>query len=165
MRGYRKIYEEHYGVKIPKGHHIHHKDMNHGNDDPLNLEALTPDEHAQKHGFMNNFIMAQARATDLASTRNRGRLLTEAHRQRISESMVGKKKSIEHNKRVSDSMMGNTNCAGKKNALGNRHTTETKARISATIRSQKTSCPHCKKVGGTNGMTRWHFDNCKKRVV
>jgi hypothetical protein len=22
-------------------------------------------------------------------------------------------------------------------------------------------CPHCGKTGGINGMTRWHFDNCK----
>ena len=22
-------------------------------------------------------------------------------------------------------------------------------------------CPHCHKVGGVNGMTRFHFDNCK----
>jgi len=61
---YRKIYEQHYGVKIPKGYHVHHKDMNHANDDPLNLEALHPDEHAKKHGFLNNFIMAGANAEE-----------------------------------------------------------------------------------------------------
>jgi len=66
---YKKIYEEYYGVKVLKGMHIHHKDMNHENNDPLNLEMLTPDEHAQKHGFLNNFIMAQARACDLAVQR------------------------------------------------------------------------------------------------
>ena len=27
----------------------------------------------------------------------------------------------------------------------------------------KSSCPHCKKVGQTNAMKRWHFDNCKER--
>ena len=25
----------------------------------------------------------------------------------------------------------------------------------------KITCPHCNKVGGTNVMKRWHFDNCK----
>ena len=63
MANYRKIYERHYGP-IPKGYHIHHRDMNHENDDPLNLEALDKDVHAQKHGFLNNFIMAQSTALE-----------------------------------------------------------------------------------------------------
>lgn len=63
---YRKIYEEYTGVKIPKGYHIHHIDGNHNNNDPKNLEMLTPDEHAKKHGFLNNFIMAQATACEKA---------------------------------------------------------------------------------------------------
>ena len=48
MKIYRKIYEEHYG-SIPKGYHIHHIDFNHNNNDPSNLEALTPEEHGKKH--------------------------------------------------------------------------------------------------------------------
>jgi hypothetical protein len=79
MPHYRKIYEQYYGVKIPKGYHIHHKDMNHGNDDPLNLEALTPDEHAQKHGLLNNFIMAQQKANDRAININRIRMIGNTH--------------------------------------------------------------------------------------
>jgi HNH endonuclease len=70
MSNYRKIYEQHYGP-IPKGHHIHHKDMNHSNDDPLNLEALAPDEHAQKHGFLNNFLMAQSTAIERSVAANK----------------------------------------------------------------------------------------------
>jgi len=23
------------------------------------------------------------------------------------------------------------------------------------------TCPHCGKIGGASGMTRWHFDKCK----
>lgn len=45
---YRKIYKEHYG-EIPKGHHIHHIDFNAYNNDPSNLIALTPEEHAKIH--------------------------------------------------------------------------------------------------------------------
>ncbi len=26
----------------------------------------------------------------------------------------------------------------------------------------KTTCPHCMKIGQTNAMQRWHFDNCKE---
>ena len=28
----------------------------------------------------------------------------------------------------------------------------------------KATCPHCGKEGGKSVMTRWHFDNCKKKV-
>lgn len=24
------------------------------------------------------------------------------------------------------------------------------------------TCPHCNKPGGTSGMKRWHFNNCKE---
>ena len=30
---------------------------------------------------------------------------------------------------------------------------------------QKIECPHCEKIGGISQMKRWHFENCKKRVV
>jgi hypothetical protein len=50
---HRKIYKEHHGP-IPEGYHIHHKDLNHKNNDPENLEALSPDDHAKKHGFFSN---------------------------------------------------------------------------------------------------------------
>lgn len=29
----------------------------------------------------------------------------------------------------------------------------------------KSICPHCKKTGKFLSMKRWHFDNCKKRVI
>jgi len=45
---YRKIYREHYG-EIPAGYHIHHIDGNALNNDPKNLIAVTPEEHAKLH--------------------------------------------------------------------------------------------------------------------
>lgn len=45
---YRKIYKEHYG-EIPEGYHIHHIDFNPLNNDPSNLIAVTPEEHAKIH--------------------------------------------------------------------------------------------------------------------
>lgn len=45
---YRKIYREHYG-EIPEGYHIHHIDFNPYNNDPKNLVAVTPEEHAKIH--------------------------------------------------------------------------------------------------------------------
>ena len=45
---YRKIYEDYYG-KIPEGFHIHHIDFNPLNNDPKNLIALSPEDHAKIH--------------------------------------------------------------------------------------------------------------------
>lgn len=45
---YRKIYEKCYG-KIPQGYHIHHIDFNPYNNDPTNLLAVSPEEHAKIH--------------------------------------------------------------------------------------------------------------------
>lgn len=28
----------------------------------------------------------------------------------------------------------------------------------------KIECPHCGKIGGSNNMKRWHFDNCKVKL-
>lgn len=48
MSIYRRIYTQHFGP-IPKGYHIHHKDGNHSNNDPLNLVAITAKEHYDIH--------------------------------------------------------------------------------------------------------------------
>lgn len=61
---YRKIYENYYRVKIPKGYHIHHIDGNAENNDPLNLECLSPEDHAQKHEHMRNFVSAAKSASE-----------------------------------------------------------------------------------------------------
>lgn len=86
MGNYRKIYEQYYGVKIPKGYHIHHKDMNHENDDPLNLEALDKDVHAQKHGFLTNLLMKSNAA--------KGCKHSVESRKRRSEFMKGNKRAL-----------------------------------------------------------------------
>jgi hypothetical protein len=100
MTNYRKIYEHYYGIRIPKGYHIHHKDMNHGNNDPLNLECLHKDVHAQRHGFLTNFLMAQASASELGARISSIKNLGNKHN-------LGRKHLIEQNKTHSEFMKGN----------------------------------------------------------
>lgn len=39
------------------------------------------------------------------------------------------------------------------------------AKISAGARNRKKlECPHCKKIGDSSNMKRWHFDNCKEKA-
>lgn len=90
---YRKIFEDFNGVKIPKGYHIHHIDGNHNNNNPENLEMLTPDEHAKKHGFLNNFIMAQSKACEKAVSS----LRKKENREKMSVSL---KNSLRHKEAI-----------------------------------------------------------------
>ena len=83
-RIYRKIYEEYHKIKIPKGWHIHHIDGNCGNNDISNLEMLSPDEHAKKHGHISNWIMSQKKANDLAIQK----LKTPEMRNKMRQSML-----------------------------------------------------------------------------
>lgn len=39
----------------PKTHHVHHKDHNYKNNDPLNLESISIAEHMKHHGNAGNF--------------------------------------------------------------------------------------------------------------
>lgn len=43
------VWESHNGRRVPRGYHVHHKDENPLNNDPLNLEVVTPKEHARRH--------------------------------------------------------------------------------------------------------------------
>jgi hypothetical protein len=64
--------------------------------------------------------------------------LSEAHKQAISQSQLGKINSEE---------------------------TKDKMNKSKTGKSFKLSiCPHCNKSGGINNMKRWHFENCKNVI-
>lgn len=49
MANYRKIYEEYHGVTLTPDIDIHHIDGDRMNNAPENLEALTREEHIQRH--------------------------------------------------------------------------------------------------------------------
>ena len=161
---YRKIYERHYGP-IPKGFHVHHKDLNHENDDPLNLEALHPDDHANKHGFLNNFIMAQSTAIERSIiTRKQQRWKTQKSQDMKGNTNGkgnrGKIHTNEHKHKACVSMLG------KRNGVGSIRTEKWKQSQSELKRGKskpRIDCPHCHASGGAPVMIRWHFQNCRKR--
>ena len=75
---------------------------------------------------------------------NKGRKFSEAHVENMRQSRLGKpskKKGIPANPKSI-------------------------AKMVQTIRANPWTCPHCNKVGFNNGTgTRWHFDNCKEKVL
>jgi len=76
---------------------------------------------------------------------NTGKTLTEEHRNKISESSTGHKKSEETKKRMKKPKTDDHN---KKNS-------EARSKV------ESVTCPYCDKVGDPGVMSRWHFDNCK----
>ena len=87
---HRLIYEEFWGVKLPKEIHIHHKDKNKKNNCILNLEALPESKHIQKHnsGENNPFY---------------GETHTDESKQKMSFNKKGKKFTLQHKLHLSES--------------------------------------------------------------
>jgi|SaaInlStandDraft_2_1057019.scaffolds.fasta_scaffold142575_1 hypothetical protein len=90
------------------------------------------------------------------SKTQQGRTLTEEHKANIKKSMkgviqrrvwtkeqktaksveqTGRKRTVEHIENLKDSLKG--------------------------LKRKIVECTHCGQLGGANGMSRWHFDNCK----
>lgn len=70
---YRKIYEQHHGP-IPDGYQIHHIDCNHENNDPSNLVAVTPEEHARLHIESNTMYRGADPTTWISGASQAGKL-------------------------------------------------------------------------------------------
>lgn len=75
---------------------------------------------------------------------NKGRLFTDEHRFRLSQSQIG-----------------NTKSKGCKRSL------ETRQRMSESAKKPqaKKTCPYCGMTGGASNMTRYHFENCKRKSM
>jgi len=77
-------------------------------------------------------------------------------RQKISERLKGRKFSDEHRQKLSESMMGRT--------PWNKGKPNPHARTDHMNNMPPVECPHCGKQGAKGAMVRWHFNNCKKSV-
>jgi ribosomal protein L17 len=123
--------------------------MNHENDDPLNLEALHPDEHAKRHGFLSNWIMAQARATVKESTKlaRAESLRTPESRAKARLRMLGKQIALGKKHTVKQRQARSSRMCGNKRALGARYKhTEEQNIIWAKIRLGVKRGPYKKKL-------------------
>lgn len=77
-------------------------------------------------------------ARDKISQGNTGKVRSEEFKKNVGDFWRGKERPEEHSQHLSESLQGNQNCLGKQNALGYKHTEETKQRIAEAIRGKTT---------------------------
>jgi hypothetical protein len=181
MSIYRRIYEQNHGP-IPRdeegrSYDIHHIDGNRKNNDPSNLVAVSIIEHYNIHKKQHDWnacvrILARINVpanllSHLASKGAKKRIIEGNHHfvnsewqramslrqvERGDHPLVGGEVQRRTNKKRLDD--------GTHHLLGPH--SNMKMLAEGKHPSQiKIKCPHCGKVGGSNIMKRWHFDNCK----
>lgn len=83
---------------------------------------------------------------------NSGRKLTQAHREAISATSKGHKKSDETKARMSKAFKGR------------QYSDEMKRKLSiSSLNRKKDNCIHCGKLTDTSNLARWHNDKCKMK--
>lgn len=83
---HRLIWEDFYGCKVPKGYVVHHKNGDKLCNCILNLQLMRNSEHSKLH--------------------NKGKILSEEHKQKISESLTGRTISDETKLKISKAHSG-----------------------------------------------------------
>lgn len=96
---------------------------------------------------------------------NRGKVMSPESRAKISASKIGVSNgphSEETKQKIRDSNTGKPGLCGSQNGMyGKKHSEETRMKMSKPRTLSYLECPHCGKVGATNNMRRYHFDNCR----
>ena len=150
-------------------------------EDGLNL-TLTNSEEKKK-------IFSQE-VRDRISKTQKGKTLTLEHRQKLSEARKqlpdeikkangyankGRVVSKDLRARISNTMQGITRSEKTKQKMRKPKSESHRLNISLAhtgkpslikgVPDEIVTCPHCQKPGGNSGMKRWHFDNCKKKLL
>lgn len=103
----------------------------------------------------------------------KGKKLSEETKRKISESSKGKTISQESIDKARESKKKSGKNQGESHwTYGKQRDEETRRKISEALKGksynvgykhEKRVCPHCNLEGAGGNMTRFHFDNCKKR--
>lgn len=173
-KNYRKIYENHYG-EIPRDakgrrYDIHHTDGNHTNNNPVNLTAVTIQEHYNIHYARGEY----------------GSCFKMAYRMNLTPtelSELGRKQALEKVKKGTHPWAGVDSVSSRKSREGTHHwqngnnpiynkSKEELSRASTASNLKrvaegrhpsqiKKTCPHCGTVMDAPNYAKHHGDKCK----
>ena len=101
------------------------------------------------------------------SKKLKGRIVSDSTRKRLSDAHVGKQTGSNngmfgktHSEKVKN--QHSVRMTGNKNSLGNKHSDETKKKLSIKAKSRELkTCPYCGISCSGSNYIRWHGDNCK----
>jgi predicted phage tail protein len=96
--------------------------------------------------------------SDISSKQQLGKTLTDEHKKALSIAAKTRRtrSAIKHSEKTKQHLSSLWK--------GTTRSLEDRQKISDGQRGKQrkiVTCPHCGKSGGNNGMTHWHFDNCK----
>lgn len=172
-------------------HHIIPKCMG-GNDDPSNLVRLTPEAHYVAHQLLVKIYPDNHKLIFAAHMMNNGRTSNKLYgwlKRKASKATSERKVSAETRAKMSAAQKGKP--SPKKGKSGKKASTETKSKISDAKKGNTyrkgiphsietrnkmsierkgksksiSTCPHCNKTGGSNGLKRYHFENCRFKEI
>ncbi len=170
MSSYRKIWREHTGLAIPPGWHIHHIDGDHSNNNPENLNCVSPTMHWWAHWLRGDILCLRGKFVQGAAEAGRrggskgggaktaalGKSWFQIHRHEIGR--IGGLASA--------ASPTGTNNAGKSGFQISKAAARlgglTAGRSPYRVGLRKATCPHCGRTGGYAQMKRWHFDHCRE---
>lgn len=104
----------------------------------------------------------------LASERQKNRVITEEHKQRMRKprSEQGKANMAKARKastyKPSDETKRKTSLAMAGKVFSDEHKSKISAALLGKVKPKK-QCPHCQKLASPAMIARWHLDNCKKK--
>lgn len=124
-----------------------------GGFDYINKNDLNGNKKNPKYGKTNHFYgkshskEVKEKLANLAKKQWTGVPKTEEHKQKIKQSNTGKIFTEERKRNISNSKKG-------------------KPSWNKGIPAERWKCPHCgREGGGSSNKTRYHFDNCKERIL
>jgi hypothetical protein len=89
----------------------------------------------------------------------KGHFVSEYTKQRVSETMKGKPKSLEQKQKIREKLLG------KKLPETTRKNMSNARKGDSSCAGPIIKCPYCNKIGTNNAMRRWHFENCNKKEI